>query len=399
MTNFFAQAFDIAELSIENVVTTATQIRVFAASVEQTCACGKCGASLTKVHQKSYREIDDILAFGKRVRITLTVRNFYCPSCRRQTAESFTFVRPGRHQTIRYEEWLYKWLKDSTIEQIKEQTQISWATLQQIFQHYYKSDPDLQTDWLAVRRMAIDEIALKKGHKDFVIVLVDLDTGRILDILYFRTKAKLKAYFLEKGKEFCEKITDFVADFWEGYHTVARELFPNVRIVGDRFHAFGHLQDCVDTCRKAMRKAETTKDLALLKRAKYVLLTNPKNLTNKQKTHLAALREEPLLAELMEVYDLKISFQQIFDKKITRKKAEALLNEWQEKVAALKHEYLKPFCTFFTTWKDSILNYFCDRLTTGIVEGKNNKLKSIKRRAFGFRNFENFRMKAIFDCS
>jgi transposase len=276
---------------------------------------------------------------------------------------------------------------------------VSWTTLQSIFRHYFHQDPSTQQDWSQVRRIGIDEIALKKGHKDFVIILVDLDTKQILDILNFRTKAKLKAYFLSKGAAFCEQITEYVADFWEGYHTVAKEVFPNVCITGDRFHAFSQLQKGLDNHRKAARKAESTKDLEILKRAKYVLLKNPKNLTAKQKIHLAALRKEELLTDLMKVYDLKIELQTIFNRKVKRNKAAILVQKWVEKVEALEHNYLKPFLNFLDTWKDTILNYFYNRLTTGIVEGKNNKLKLIKRRAFGFVNFENFRIKAIYDCS
>jgi transposase len=104
----FSKIFNISELYIEEMQISDTKIRVFAKSNQESCTCNKCGARLEKVHQTSYREIEDLPILEKSVQITLRVRNFYCFECSKQTAESFSFVRPRCHQTIRYEKRLYK---------------------------------------------------------------------------------------------------------------------------------------------------------------------------------------------------------------------------------------------------------------------------------------------------
>ena len=253
--------------------------------------------------------------------------------------------------------------------------------------------------WRNVRNIGIDEIALLKGHKNFVIVIIDLDTGDLLDILEGRNKTLLINFFRSKGAEFCRQIQNFVSDFWKGYHNVALEVFENVTVTGDRFHAYSQLQDCIDTFRKALRRAEETKDLDVLKRAKYILLKNEKNLTDKQREQLAEMRKEPLLNDLMAAYDIKNEFRAIYEQKVTVERAKELVTKWKANVGTLKHEYLKPFITFLTKWEEPILNYFKHRHTTGKVEGTNNKLKMIKRQAFGFRNFDNFRIKCLIECN
>jgi transposase len=390
---------NLSELSIEKTTLKEGHIRLFVQSKETSRHCPHCNCECTKVNQTTYREIKDLPSFGRTVQLTLRVRVFKCLPCAKTFAETFDFVRPKQHLTRRYEENIYKRMKSTDLTAIAQQEKIAWKTLQNILRHYFYKTVDMEKKFASVTSIGIDEIALHKGHRDFVIVLVDLDTGDLLDILKGRTKAILKSYFEAKGSEFCAKIQNFAADFWEGYHNVAKEMLPNVTTIGDRFHFMGKIQDGLDKVRKAFRTAENTKGLKTLHKSKYVLLKNPKNLTAKQKTHLAELRAEPLLADLMQIYDLKNEFHVLFNKKMTVKQAEKGLDEWLVKATNTKNEIFAKALPFFTTWRTPILNYFKDRYSTGRVEGTNNKLKMIKRKAFGFNNFENFRIKCLFECN
>jgi transposase len=351
------------------------------------------------VNQKTYREIKDLPISGRTVQITLTVRVFKCLKCVKTFAETFDFVRPGQNLTIRYEENVYKRLKSTDLTAIMRQEDIGWKTLQNILRYYFHKTVDMKSKFARVKSIGVDEIAQRKGHRNFLLVLVDLDTGDLLDILQGRSKAILKKYLQEKGSEFCAKIQNFAADFWEGYHNIAKEMLPNATRIGDRFHFMSKVQDGLDAVRKAARKDEKTKNLTVLLKSKYIFLKNPKNLTAKQKLHLAELRAEPLLAELMRIYDLKNEFHHLFNEKMTVKQGGTALDKWIEKVKDEKNEIFTKMLTFFATWREPILNYFKDRYSTGRVEGTNNKLKMIKRRAFGFNNFDNFRIKCLFECN
>lgn len=394
-----SELFNLAELSIAKIIIKEQYVRIFAVSKASTRCCKHCGCECDKVNQKTYREIKDLPISGRSVQITLTVRVFKCLKCAKTFAETFDFVRPGQHLTIRYEEDLYKRMKSTDLTALMRQENIDWRTLQNILRHYFPKTVDMQSKFDRVKSIGIDEIAQRKGHRNFLIVLVDLDTGDLLDILEGRTKAILKAYLEEKGIDFCAKIQNFAADFWEGYHNIAKEMLPNATRIGDRFHFMSKVQDALDAVRKAFRKDEKTKELTILHKAKYIFLKNPSNLTAKQKTQLAEIRKEPLLAELVRLYDLKNEFHKLFNGKMTVKCGGKALDKWIEQVKAEKNEIFTKALGFFATWREPILNYFKDRYSTGRVEGTNNKLKMIKRKAFGFNNFNNFRIKCLFECN
>ncbi|MDZ7896613.1 MAG: transposase [Arcicella sp.] len=107
----------------------------------------------------------------------------------------------------------------------------------------------------------MDEIALKKGKGDYVVILVDLDTHQVIDVLPSRLKDFLIEYFTNKGKAFCEQIEVFCSDMWTAYLETAKELFINATIVVDRFHYFSYLQDVIDKTRKKLRKSNPKQDL------------------------------------------------------------------------------------------------------------------------------------------
>ena len=91
-------------------------------------------------------------------------------------------------------------------------------------------------------QIGMDEIALRKGHKAYVCVIVDLDTHDIIDVLPDRSKSFLLDYFKSKGEDFCNQITHFCSDMWKGYLNCAKEVFANASIIIDRFHFFAYLQ-------------------------------------------------------------------------------------------------------------------------------------------------------------
>lgn len=235
----------------------------------------------------------------------------------------------------------------------------------------------------------MDEIALKKGKGDYVVVLVDLDTHQVIDLLPSRLKDFLIEYFTEKGNAFCEQIAVFCSDMWTAYLETAKEVFVNATIVVDRFHYFSYLQDVIDKTRKKLRKNNPKQDL--LKKTKWTLFKNPEELSKKEKQKLIELWTIPEFKELQQIYDLKNEFRDILQKKIDKSQATVLLDEWIEKAKKIANDSMNTFIEFYQKWSQYILNYFTHRVSTSLIEGINNKIKLIKRRAFGFASFNNFR--------
>ena len=238
-----------------------------------------------------------------------------------------------------------------------------------------------------VRRLGIDEIAVRKGKRAFVLILSDLDTGKVLEVLSKRTKKKLR----KRLKQLCEaqraRIQEVSLDMWEPYVDVCEELLPNARITVDRFH----VMQAITTDLKALKNKEKKKHPQELKGAHYALLKNQDDLTERQQDALD--RGYETSPTLKMAHRLKEGLRHIFECASTKQKAILRLTKWM--AIAQAHDLFPQFRKPLSRWLDQIANYFQHRTTNGKVEGINNKIQLIKRRAFGLPNFEHFRLRGM----
>jgi len=253
------------------------------------CPC--CLKPCSKINQYYTRDIRDLSISGRTVNLELTIRQFICKDCDRTFYEKFAFVNRHERMTIKYENFIYKRCIGVDLRYVSVQEDLEWHRVNRIFKKW--SDEAIKNTNLFtnVRAIGIDEIALKKGHKNFVCVLVNLETGEVLDILEDRSKANLIVYFNKLGPVFREGIEVFSSDMWEGYINAAKELFPNADIVVDRFHFFAHLQKTLDSSRKALRRQFP--DEEALKNVKWLFLKNGKDLGLELQTQLKSLLKNP----------------------------------------------------------------------------------------------------------
>ena len=147
--------------------------------------------------------------------------------------------------------------------------------------------------------------------------------------------------------------------------------------------------------RKALRKDHP--QTAELKKIKWLFLKNARDLTPQEEQQLQGIWLIKECGVLKNIYEAKNKFQAILEEKITVAQAKIKLDEWVGQAKALAIESLDKFVEMFCRWQNYILNYFKHRLSTGIIEGINNKIKLIKRRAFGFASFTNFRRVVIIE--
>ena len=340
--------------------------------------------------KRDTRIVRDLPIAGKVVELHLESRQFHCPDCNRYVHEHFGFVGNGRTMTKRYEKHVYESCKNSTIERVSLQENIVWDSVQSIFTHYAKQETSFLSSYQPTR-IGIDEFAIKKGHKDFATVLVDLDRGYVLDVLNFRVKEELIAYFKAKGSDFCSKIAVFSCDLWDGFISTARTVFPNADIIADRFHCSKLLNEVLDQERRKLRYE--FKQEADYKNIKWLLFKHWKTLNDKQKrTLLKVFKKSPILRQL---YFTKNEWGNIFEDDMSKDKAQEVLQIWIADAKKINHKGLNTFIKTLETHFEIILNFFTHRLSNGIVEGINNVIKMIKRTAFGFRNFDNFKLKIL----
>jgi len=246
----------------------------------------------------------------------------------------------------------------------------------------------------APRAIGVDEIAVRKGHK-YRVVVSDLDRGRPIWVGgRGRTEADLDLFFAALGPKKSLRIELAAMDMWRPFRNSLDRNAKNARIVFDKFHIMRHLSDALDTVRRHEYKRVAEKDRTFIKGQRYTLLSHRENLTlevrQALKTLLAANKR------LNTAYLLKESFGQLWDYH-REGWARRFFERWR---AALKWQRLKPYEAFADMierhW-DGISAY-CDpknKVALGFVEGLNNKIRVLQRRAYGLRDPEYLRLKIL----
>ena len=248
----------------------------------------------------------------------------------------------------------------------------------------------------APRVIGIDEIAIAKGHK-YRIVVSDLERGRPI---WFggkdRSEASLNEFFAWLGPQKCGKIRVAVMDMWQAFRnsTLKEGNAPQATIVYDKFHVLMHLGAAMDKVRKREYARLSGQDRRFIKGQRYTLLAHWENLNAKGRESLRLLFKAN--RRLNKAYLLKESFDQLWDY-WSPGWARRFFDEWQD---ALRWQRLEPFQRFARMveahW-DGIESY-CraeNKVPLGFVEGINNKIRAIQRRAYGFRDEEYLRLKIL----
>jgi transposase len=191
------------------------------------------------------------------------------------------------------------------------------------------------------------------------------------------------------------QIEEVSIDLCKPYKTVGEKLIPNAQIVADRFHVMKQINEELDARRKQERRQteklknqkERAQKLQRIKNSKYPVLKQKEKLNETEKTKLKNL--EKVSPDLMQAYREKEKLRDIFESQITGDEALWKLGEWTQSA----YQYFPKSCQTIKRWLDEILADFDNRTTQGAVEGINQKIKLIKRRAYGLTNFDNFRRR------
>lgn len=243
----------------------------------------------------------------------------------------------------------------------------------------------------------MDEIALRKGQGDYVVVLVDLDKNELIGLVESRQHKDIKAVLKSWGDEVLSQIKEVSIDLSGNYRGLVRKVLPNADIVADRFHVMKLVNEEFNQARNAEKRAvNQIKDeakkaelQAVIKQSKFALLKPEERLTQKQKSKLEEVKQAfPKLAEMHRQKEL---FRTIFEEAEGWTNGVFKLLNWLQDTQFM---FRKSTATI-SRWFEEISNYFESRTTSGAVEGINNRLKLIKRSGYGFRNFSNFRLRCL----
>src|SRR6266496_6680743 len=253
--------------------TELTKDRELILTVESTLLstiCRRCGRTITEPHGLDEpRRLRHLPILGQVVYLRIRPKRFGCPWCQGHptTTQTLDWYDPNALHTKAYERHLILQLVNSTISDVEAKEDVTYDALLGILNRWIATT----VDWDALEPFAtlgIDEIALLKGHRDFVAVIsANTDQGQLhlLAVLPDRLKATVLAWLLSMPDALRTHITTVCTDIWEGYRTAVEQVLPNAAIVIDRFHVIRHARDGVDSLRKQevrRLKKELPKDAA-----------------------------------------------------------------------------------------------------------------------------------------
>ena len=264
---------------------------------------------------------------------------------------------------------------------------------------------DASVDWSAYTTLdvlGLDEIALKKGHRDFVtIVTARLANERVvlLGVLQGREKDTVVAFLRSIPQRLSQTIHTVCCDMYEGFTEAVREEVKTARIVVDRFHVARYYHAAADDQRqselKRLRQELPKEEYQSLKGNMWAFRKEPADLRSEERQVLKKLWA--YAPKLKQAYDLREKLTAIFEQTISPKTAKRKILIWIQHV---KESGLKCFDAFVKTlenWWEEIMNYFIDRASSGFVEGLNNKLKVLKRRCYGIFNLKHLFQRIYLD--
>lgn len=360
--------------------------------------CPECGSSHVVKNGFRYRRLLGLPVGGKKVIINVKVQRYKCreKGCTYDSYERIPFVTGGRSYTHRFARYVVRLLKMCTVKDVASLLSVSWDTVKEIHRSYLKrhySRPSLK----GVENIGIDEFASRKGHV-YKTIVVDLDSGAIVYVGDGKGSDALDGFW-ERVRRENVKIKNIATDLSSAFISSVVRNAPESVHVFDHFHVVKLMNDALDDLRRMLYAMEKdTNKRKVIKGARYLLLRNGKDIFDGEyKTRLenALSMNEPL----SKGYYLKESLHEIWSQG-TKQQAEAVLNDWVEQARNSKISQLKKMANTVSGHRTAILAWYDNRMSTGKVEGINNKIKVMKRTAYGFRDEEYFRLRlyALHDC-
>ena len=391
---------------IEYYQNSKNKVFIVVETTETSVACKCCGKQLHKKHgADKKRSLRHLPVFGHPTYIVYKPNRYICSDCKSNPTTTATpsWHKPNASCTTEYESYLMMQLINSTLADVSMKEDIDDSTLQNIMNKYITG----KVDWDVIEHLGvigIDEITLKKGHKDYrtIITCKHDNKIRVLAVLPNRKKATVKAFLKKIPKRLKKTVEAVCTDMYDGYVYAVKEVFRKKTIlIIDRYHVAKLYRAALDEYRKSvqgtLKKMLPAKEYAKLKGAMHILRKGKEYASKKDKEVVLELFSHS--PELADAYDLALKLTHIFNKHQSRQQALLAINAWTRKVKASKLRCFNTFLKTLCKYKQSIVNYFINRHNSGFVEGINNKIKVLKRRCYGIRNVKHLFQRMHLDFS
>ncbi len=344
-------------------------------------------------YDRCRRRVRDFSCGKHRIWLDLELRRVDCRSCGMVKQERLEFLIEHARHTRRYARYIGRRCASSTIKDVAEEERLDWHTVKELDKEYMREQLQ-RASKPNPRIVGIDEISVRKGHV-YRIVVSDLEKHRPI---WFggedRSEQSMDKFYQFLGEQKAKKIRLAVMDMWPAFRNSTVTHAPQTAILFDKFHVVKKLGEALDKVRKYEYVRVSGKNRKFIKGQKYTLLSHSQNLSGDARKNLKLLLAGN--KRLNTAYMLKESFGQLWDY-TSEAWARKFFENWRTQ---LKWQRLKPYEKFAKMidkhW-DGIAAY-CkpeNKVALGFVEGLNNKIRVLQRRAYGLRDEEYLRLKIL----
>lgn len=358
-------------------------------SRRKTGTCPHCGKRCSNVEYLYERKVKDIDLAEKECYLRFSQKKVRC-RCGYRGMEKLDFVDKSKRVTCRLAGKVAEDCEEASLKEVARRYNLNWKTVKEIDREHIKTLLP-KVDSLDIRRLAMDEIAIMKGHK-YLTIIRDYDTGVPIKIIFGRGYKETANALASLGKDKLVKITRVSLDMWDPYIKAVKEQCPNAKLVFDKFHVVKKVNEALDSIRKKEFAEASKEERINMKHKRWIILRKYKNLDKNQKESLDNLMQNN--DKLYKAYLLKEQILSIFDDKIsTFEKICFRIKAWIENIFSNGLDEFYDVVKTMQNYMYGILNYFRYGMTNAIAEGFNTKINVIKRRAFGYRDVEYFILK------
>lgn len=366
--------------------------------------CRKCGRELTELHGMDEAIIlRHLPILGRCVYIRLHPKRYRCPWCEGgpTTTQQLSWYAAKSPHTKAYEKYLLLQLVHTTIEDVSIKEEIGYKAVEAIVDRWIGRE----VNWAEVKRVKIlglDEIALKKGHRDFVVIVTARSAAgevRVLAVLPDRQKQTVRQFLEAMPKRVKRAIQAVCTDMYEGFINAVKEVLGKAQLVVDRYHVARLYREGADRLRRQelrrLKQELPQEDYAKIKGAMWPFRKNAADLEGEERDLLK--RVFAYSPDLQQAYEYREQLTALFEEELSKEQATQKLKNWQKQVRASGLRCYESFLQTLDKWMEEITNYFLDRHNSGFVEGLNNKLKVLKRRCYGIFNLPHLFQRIFLD--
>ena len=386
-SHFTQEVLGLQDVIITKVEKSEKELIIYVELERKHHHCIHCGTETNTIHDYRKQVIKDIPAFGKTVSIVLRKRRYRCLHCGKRFFEANSFLPKYHRMTNRLSAYVVNKLTDErSFTSVAKETNLSVSTVIRVFDKVSYPKAKLSS------ALSIDEFKGNTWGEKYQCILTDPVNRTVLDILPKRHDSYLSSYFRQFPKAERDRVEYFVSDMWKPYAKISDTWFGNATQIVDKYHWIRQVIWAFERIRKDEQKKLSPELRKYFKRSRSLLIKRYDKLKEEEKQQV----------NVMLYYSVNISrahwYKESFLKALDYKepdKARAALIEWLQNAAQCGLVPFEKCADTIRNWYSGIINSLYSPITNGFTEGCNNKIKVLKRNAYGYKNFQRFRNRIL----